>query len=127
MLVGIGLDLIDLDHFRIHYEDEDPELLERCFTARELLDAEEGTSRIGSLAARFAAKEAVFKALAGAKNISLTDIETIRGSDGALSVRFHGAAATLVAAKGIDRVLITVSHSSSAAAAVAVALSGRPT
>lgn len=45
-VAGLGLDLIDLAHFAIHYGDEDLELLERCFTAQEIVAAGDGTDRL---------------------------------------------------------------------------------
>ena len=125
-VMGIGLDLIDLDHFGTHYGEEDPDLLARCFTNEELRDAGQGANRLPTLAGRFALKEAVFKALGGGKQIALTDVETLRTAGGTLNVRLHGPAAVLAADQGIGVVLVSVSHSASAAAAVAVALSVGP-
>jgi holo-[acyl-carrier protein] synthase len=123
LILGVGIDLIDLDHFRTHYGDEDPELLERCFMSRELEQVDDGVNRIASLAARFAAKEAVYKALGG-DNVALTDVETLRASDGSVMVQLHGAAAAIAAQKGVERILISLTHSPSSAAAVAIAIAG---
>lgn len=125
-VVGLGLDLIDLDRFATLYGDDDPDLLARCFTPQEILDAGDGAGRLASLAARFAAKEAVFKALGGAAGIAHTDIEVIRSTSGAPEVRLHGAAATLAKAVGADHIRLSLTHSGAAAAAVALAVSSGP-
>lgn len=125
-VVGIGLDLIDLDRFEILYGDDDPDLFARCFTPQELLDAGSGVDRLARLAARFAAKEAVFKALGGAAGIAHTDIEVVSGVSGAPEVRLHGPAAALAASVGADRLTLSLTHSGAAAAAVVIAVSVGP-
>jgi holo-[acyl-carrier protein] synthase len=127
VVVGVGLDLIDLDRFEILYGEDDPDLLARCFTPQELVDAGDGVDRLARLAARFAAKEAVFKALGGTAGIAHTDIEVVRNATGRPEVRLHGPAAALAASVGADRVTLSLTHSGAAAAAVALALSGGPT
>jgi len=125
-VVGLGLDLIDLDRFKVLYGDDDPELLARCFTGQELQDAGEDVQRLSRLAARFAAKEAVFKALGGAVGVAHTDIEVVRTTSGAPEVRLHGAAKALAAAAGADRLVLSLTHSDGAAAAVVLAVSTGP-
>lgn len=123
-LIGIGLDLIDLAHFKVHYGEEDPELLARCFTQRELEQAGDGVDRLSRLAARFAVKEAAFKALGGHANISHLEIETIAAQSGAPELELSGAAQRLAEQRGVSQLLVSVTHSASSAAAVVVALAG---
>jgi holo-[acyl-carrier protein] synthase len=125
-VLGIGLDLVDLDQFRLLYGEEDEELLARCFTDGELKDAGDGVDRLARLAARFAAKEAVFKALGGAEGIAHTDIEVVRRASGAPQILLHGPAAELAAQGGVAQVQVTLTHSPAAAAAVALAMAGGP-
>jgi holo-[acyl-carrier protein] synthase len=125
-IVGIGLDLIDLGQFSALYGDDDPELLARCFTVQELLDVGDDADRVARLAARFAAKEAVFKALGGAEGISHTDIEVARTAAGMPEIRLHGPAAELALRVGADRVTLSLTHSAASAAAVAIALYAGP-
>ncbi|HEY2051614.1 MAG TPA: holo-ACP synthase [Caulobacteraceae bacterium] len=125
-VVGLGLDLIDLDRFAALYGDDDADLLARCFTPQELVDAGDGVDRVARLAARFAAKEAVFKALGGGGGVAHTDIEIVRTAAGAPEVRLHGAGATLAERVGVDRLTLSLTHSGAAAAAVALATSGGP-
>lgn len=121
--VGVGLDLIDLAHFDTHYGEGDADLLARCFTANEIIEAGTGCERLARLAARFAVKEAVFKSLGGGAGIALTDIEYFHGDDGEPRVRLMGAAQSLAQERGATDFRISVSHSASTAAAVVIALS----
>jgi len=123
-VIGVGLDLIDLAHFKVHYGEEDPELLARCFTQRELEQAGDGVDRLSRLAARFAVKEAAFKALGGNANVSHLEIETVTAQSGAPEVELSGAARRLADERGILRLLVSLTHSASSAAAVVVACTG---
>jgi holo-[acyl-carrier protein] synthase len=125
-IIGIGIDLIDLDHFGVNYGKGDPELLARCFTDMEIADSGDGHSRTAHLAARFAAKEATFKALGGASNMALTDVELIHGQSGQPELRLHGVAKEAAERRGAVRFLVSLTHSASAAAAVVIVLSGGP-
>lgn len=124
--VGVGLDLIDLAHFAINYGRDDPELLSRCFTDREVTSVGDGVDRLARLAARFAVKEATLKALGGAEGVGLPDIETVTGPTGAPEIVLHGAAQALAKARGATNFLVSLTHSASSAAAVVIALSSGP-
>jgi holo-[acyl-carrier protein] synthase len=124
--IGIGLDLIDLNRFTCLYGGEDPELLARCFSQAELMDAGAGCDRIARLAARFAAKEAAYKAFGGGENIALTDIVVHNDASGAPALALSGAAKEAAERRGVTVLLVSLTHSDSAAAAVVVALSGGP-
>lgn len=123
-ILGVGYDLIDLAYFSVHYGDEDPDLLARCFTERELADIGPGADRLARLAGRFAVKEATFKALGGGEGISHLDIETISGVDGSPQVSLAGAAQRLAGKRGISRLLVSISHSSASSGAVVIACAG---
>lgn len=123
-IIGVGLDLIDLAHFKIHYGEEDPELLARCFTRRELELAGGGVDRLSRLAARFAVKEAAFKALGGDAGISHLEIEAVTAQNGAPEIELSGSARRLAEELGVSRLLVSLTHSASSAAAVVVACTG---
>ena len=124
--IGLGLDLIDLEHFSVHYGNEDPDLLTRCFTSSELKSAGEGVDRLARLAARFAVKEAAFKAMGGGERVALPDIETVIGEGGAPEIVLHGAARTIADEQGITSFLVSLTHSPISAAAAVIALSAGP-
>lgn len=121
-LFGIGIDLIDLAHFALHYSEADDDLLNRCFTEMEISDAGDGADRLPKLAVRFAAKEAAFKALGGIEGIALTDIEVRTGPTGLPRVYLHGEAARYSSDLGIIELQVSLTHSPAAAAAVVVAI-----
>ena len=125
-ILGIGIDLIDLDHFSAIYGEDDQALLARCFTNREIADAGEGVDRLARLAVRFSAKEATFKALGGGEGVAHTDIEVIRSTTGEPKLSLNGKAAIVAEQRSIRDFLLSLTHSSASAAAVVVALSAAP-
>jgi holo-[acyl-carrier protein] synthase len=124
--VGIGLDIVDLQRFSVLYGEDDPELLARCFTATELLAVGDGLDRLPRLAARFAAKEATYKALGGVTGAALTDIVVETGKSGAPTLLISGAVQRAAEAKGVRSFLVSLTHSDASAAAVVIALAGGP-
>ncbi len=124
-IIGVGLDLVDLSRFATLYLD-DQDVLDRCFTPTEQLEAGAGAHRAGRLAARFAAKEAVFKSMGGDAEIAHTDIEILREPTGAPRAVLHNRAQSRASALGVGQIMLTLTHSDGAAAAVAIAVSSDP-
>lgn len=62
-IIGYGVDLVELEQFTTLLNDVDSDFAQRCFTTAEMIDADAPAIRIQRLAGRFAAKEAVAKAL----------------------------------------------------------------
>ena len=121
--LSVGIDLIDLAHFEVHYGDDDPELLARCFTDGELISAGDGSNRLAKLAARFAAKEATIKALGGGVSVAFTDIEVVSDGSSSPSIKLHGAAQAIAEENGVGALLLSLTHSAAGAAAVVIAMS----
>jgi len=113
MALGIGIDLIEIERVERALERR-PRLAERLFTPAELAYARRRARPGRHLAARFAAKEAVIKALG--QGVPLRDVEVVSGEPPALQL--HGRAAELA---GDREVAISLTHSRDSAAAVAVA------
>lgn len=122
-MIGIGTDLVDLDRFRDALA-RTPGLVPRLFCADEQAYAERRNDPTERYAARFAAKEAVMKALGvGLGACEFTDIEVVRDDEsGAPAVALHGRAQELADEAGVSRWLLTLTHSDSTAHAIAVAL-----
>jgi holo-[acyl-carrier protein] synthase len=121
-VIGIGLDLVELDRFRRALE-RTPGLRERLFRPDERAYAELRHDPVERYAVRFAAKEAVMKALGcGLGDVAMFDIEVVRADSGEPSVRLHGTAAARAEARGVTRWLITLTHTEHTAQAIAVAL-----
>lgn len=121
-MIGIGTDLVELDRFRAVLA-RSPGLVDRLFTPAERSYAERRTDPTERFAARFAAKEAVLKALGlGLGRVAFREIEVFRAESGAPSVQLHGAAAREAEALGVGRWLLTMTHTERVAQAIAVAL-----
>ena len=121
--VGVGVDAIEIRRVRDALT-RTPTLLTRLFTERERASCVTrcGDLRYGGLAARFAAKEAVAKALGtGIRGFAFRDIEVLTDERGRPSVELRGGARDAAAAAGIAQVHVSLSHSGDLAVANAVA------
>lgn len=120
MILGIGCDIIELRRMARLLEEK--RKIDRIFTQEEQRYCDSrGTGRLASFAGRFAAKEAVAKALGcGIGTISWLDIEIIKKPDKAPYVCFYGEAARLTAAQKHSRMHISLSHGQEYAVANAV-------
>jgi holo-[acyl-carrier protein] synthase len=112
MAAGVGIDLIEIERVERALERR-PRLAKRLFTEAELAYANERARPGRHLAARFAAKEAVIKALG--QPLPLREIEVVGGRPPAL--RLHGRAAEVA---GDSEIAISLTHSRDSAAAVAI-------
>lgn len=123
MLVGIGMDIVEIDRFRAALS-RTPGLRERLFRPAERAYADAKRDPVERYAVRFAAKEAVMKALGcGLGAMAMFDIEVVRADSGAPSVLLHGKAADRAAEHDVTRWMLTLTHSERTAQAIAVALS----
>lgn len=120
MELAAGIDLLEINRLRESVASHGDRFLQRIFTPREL---EENAQKIESLAGRFAAKEAVAKALGcGIGAVSWKEIEILRAESGAPQLVLHGAARQMASEKGLVTWSLSLSHSHSHAVAVAVAI-----
>jgi holo-[acyl-carrier protein] synthase len=125
-VIGVGVDLCDVDRMR-RVLARTPGFAERVFTADEQSHCRARRDPAERFAARFAAKEAVLKAMGvGLGACALRDIEVVRAESGQPSLALHGAAADLAAARGITAWHVSLSHTSTVAEALVVAV-GRDT
>ena len=117
----IGTDLVEVDELRRALERQ-PGLRSRIFTEAEWDYSSTYPDPLPHLAARFAAKEAVMKALGrGMGAMSFTDIEVIRDSNGAPGVVLRGRALELSGDRGVSKWSLSLSHTRTMAQAVALA------
>ena len=120
-VVGIGVDAVDVPRFAAVLERR-PRLAQRVFSARErdLVAGSSAPSR--SLAARFAAKEAVVKALGtGMWSLRFSEIEVLREPTGPPRLELSGSAGELAARAGIGRWHVSLTHTDQVAVASVVA------
>jgi holo-[acyl-carrier protein] synthase len=122
MIIGIGLDLVSTARFHRFLARRGPRGLARLFTAAELDYCLKVSEPALSLAARFAAKEAFFKAIGTGygRGILWTELEVCRAPAGAPQMRLHGAAAREAERRGIAHVHLSLSHTMDTAAAMVV-------
>jgi holo-[acyl-carrier protein] synthase len=120
-MLRTGVDLIEVERIEkavAHYGDR---FLERVFTSAEL---DYAAGRASSLAARFAAKEAVSKLLSvGIQHpdgVDWRDIEILSGERGDPTLRLHGRAAAMADALGLSEIAVSLSHTREHAIAFAV-------
>lgn len=122
-VIGVGVDAIEISRVRTALT-RTPTLLGRLFTERERATCITrcGDLRYGGLAARFAAKEAVAKALGtGIKGFGFRDIEVLNDPSGRPVVELRGGAAEVAARANVTSVHVSLSHSTDLAVANAVA------
>ena len=110
MIDGIGIDVVDIERFTSSLE-RTPGLLEKLFTPAEC------TKPVASLAARFAAKEALAKALSAGKGLPWHDAEVVNLESGKPVFLFRGEIADLV--DGAD-VHLSLSHDAGIASAMVI-------
>ena len=120
-LIGIGLDVVDVERMRMVLSRR-AAIKERLFTRSEQYYAEASTDSVQRFAARFAAKEAVMKALGvGLGSVKFRDIEVVKLDSGKPTVELHGQAAVLADLAGIRKWHLSISHTALVAEAIVVA------
>lgn len=120
-MIGIGIDAVELDRFRLALA-RTPRIEQRLFSDAERAYARRKHDPTERLAARFAAKEAVMKALGvGMFAFNYRDVEVVKAPSGAPSLRLTGKAAELAAARRVTVWHLTITHTERTATAIAVA------
>lgn len=124
MIRGIGLDLADIDRIARLLARHPERARARLFTPGECAYCDRRGAPAQHFAARFAAKEAAYKALSGseeARHIHWQEIEVANSPlDGRPALLLHGLAAKRAAELGVVAVHVTLTHSDQVAAAVVV-------
>ena len=123
MIVGIGIDLVDIARVQRLLDGKGTRVLDRLFTAQEVAYAQARARPAMHLAARLAAKEAAFKALAGsddARLIGWREVEVVSQPNGPPTLAFHGRADLRARELGVYRTHLSLTHTDATAAAVVV-------
>jgi len=122
VIVGMGTDLVDVDRLRLALGRR-PTLAARIFTTAERAYCDAQHDPAESFAARFAAKEAVMKALhVGLGDFELRDVGVVRAASGEPSLVLTGKAEALAAERGVTSWMVSLSHTASTAIAVVIAV-----
>lgn len=114
MIVGVGIDVVDIARFEATLE-RTPGLAQRLFTAGEL------RLKPASLAARFAAKEALAKALGAPGTLHWQDAEVVSEASGKPLLVVRGTVAARAAELGVVNLHLSLSHDAGIASAVVIA------
>jgi len=122
-IVGLGVDICEIERMERALR-RHPTMRERVFTAEERAYCDSRARPAESYAGRFAAREAVIKALGGYRGKRWQDISVTRGPSGAPAIRLQGNAKLRADALGVSRVLVTFTHERTHAVAFAMAVSG---
>lgn len=125
-IAGIGTDIVECLRIAQMIERHGELFLTRVFTEREIQYCSSRKAATQHYAGRWAAKEAVLKAMGTgwAKGISWRDIEVCNDEGGRPSILLDGAAREICERRGVHEMLISISHCRSHATAYALAVAG---
>ncbi|MCR4667247.1 MAG: holo-ACP synthase [Desulfovibrio sp.] len=110
MIIGIGCDIVETDRIAHSIECFGTHFLQKVYTEGERQSVHGNTAQY--FAARFAAKEAVVKALGTGftRGIAMTDISVLNTREGAPSLVFFGKAKEILAELGVCKSFLSISH-----------------
>lgn len=126
MIVGTGIDLVEIERIEQSATRFGQRFLNRVFTPAEQAYCMRKRNSAESLAARFAAKEAGAKALGTgiSHGVSWLEIEVVREPGGRPTIRFHGRAAEIAERMGVAHVALSITHTASLSMASVLLESG---
>src|ERR1700733_425239 len=115
MIVGLGVDITEIDRIEAAIARRGRALLERLFTPSEIKYCERHRNR----AERFAAKEAAMKALGTgwARGVRWVDIEVVREPSGKPTLKLSGATRAIADSLGVKHIAVTITHDGNTALA----------
>jgi holo-[acyl-carrier protein] synthase len=128
MITGLGVDIVEIDRMKAALERR-PRMKERLFSAEERAYCDKRSRPEIHYALRFAAKEAVLKALgSGFSGVRFTDVEVVREANGRPVPRLSGRAAEMAEELGVIEMHLSLSftHTTAVASAVAITAEARP-
>ncbi len=123
-VIGIGIDVVEVDRVKSSLEEFSERFLSRVFTKSEREYCQKQNMPELHLAARFAAKEAIAKAFGTGigKEIGWLDMEILRKDSGEPEVQLRGDARGYAKQRGVEQILVSLTHAKQYAAANAVIL-----
>jgi holo-[acyl-carrier protein] synthase len=121
MIAGLGIDIIEVERVAEKISKENG-FRELVFSENEISYCESRTNKFEHYAARFAAKEAFFKAIGTGwlKDTAFNEIEIIHNECGKPGISFLGATKATTDAMGITNLLVSLTHIKTAASAVVI-------
>lgn len=123
-IIGHGVDIVELRRIEVHLGSQDGDWIESVFTADEQAQADPPPNRITFFAGRYAAKEAVAKALGTgfSEDVAWRDVEILRCANGAVHVRLASGAIVVANGLGVTQWFLSISHTGDYAVASAIAV-----
>jgi holo-[acyl-carrier protein] synthase len=112
VIVGLGVDLVEVNRIAGAIERHGMSFLRRIFTPREIAYCESQRARFERYAGRFAAKEAAMKALGTGwrRGVRFVDIEVVRESSGRPVLHLTGVARQIAEQMGVRRISVSITH-----------------
>jgi len=128
MIVGLGTDIVEIVRIGSMIERHGELFLQRVYSEKEIAYCQRHKEAMQHYAGRWAAKEAIMKTLGTGftKGVGWTDIQIVNQQSGKPIVELSGGALRVSKLRGIDEVLITISHCKAYATATAIALQYQP-
>jgi len=122
MILGTGIDLVEVERIESSIARFGDKFLQRVFLPEEIAYASSCKFSAPHFAARFAAKEAVSKAFGTGigEHLNWHDMEVRRSDAGQPALVFHGQGVKLAEQRGVREVMISLTHTKTTAAAVAI-------
>lgn len=122
MILGSGVDIIEVDRVRRAIKRWGDAFLRKVFTDREIRYSKGRRFAYQHLAARFATKEAVLKAFGGGwtRTLPWKDVEIVNDRNGKPEIRLHGEAKKIYDKKSIQKIVVSMSHTKAYAIANAI-------
>lgn len=112
MIVGMGVDIVEVPRVGAAIERFGQRFLRRVFTPQEIAYCDSKPNRVERFAARFAAKEAAFKAIGTGlrRGVTWQDAEVSRQPGGRPTLAYHGRGAEFAAQLGVKHIALSLSH-----------------
>lgn len=121
MITGVGIDLIEVERVAVKVRKETG-FRELVFSKKEIAYCEKKTNKFEHYAARFAAKEAFFKAIGTGwrKDTAFNEIEIVNNTDGKPEIFFLGKTAATIAEMTLGKIFVSLSHIKTMAIAMVI-------
>lgn len=120
MILGLGLDVCSVARMEEVLGRYGDRFWKRILTVKEQALLGDRVDRATALAGRFAAKEAIVKAMSGAPGVSWHDLEVLGAPREPPVMYVHGPARALADRMGVERILLSITHDAGVAAAVVI-------
>lgn len=119
MIVGLGVDIAEVERVRGAIERQGERFLKRVYTEKERAYCEQFKNKYERYAGRFAVKEAAMKALGTgwSRGVRWVDVETVRERGGRPGLELHGEAKRIADKLGVKHIAVTITHTESQALA----------